>query len=546
MQDFVTKREELKRFGEYVKNSFFLVIPKQQKNPQRLKEFEQKALQHWLAELPTANPGLATRLIHDFITEFNTIEMAAQLRLDALELLRPSVLVLEEYLRARLMKTGFPKEDNDKKILNVLVLLEKEFTIGYWMVLKELTQHDIGWFQGKSAALSVQRCIKGLSSIVISHFIMGMAIPDWVWIDLHSLYKLSVKIKKDTTKVANDMNQANKTSTPEECYRQILLLSLADSTGLMQKEIPLVYGFIETIGSLVGLKAEPIAGQQRQCAIYTEEDKPPQYVEANAKADGVVLYMDLTKLLKAVEQKEKLSNVSEARFSSVHELKGSSGKLSAELLDYLVQRWSGIDLQGAPLFSDRLDRYIAIGLESTYELQNSLAPQKMLESIKELEFLVQSASDRLLSCIFKGTDILSVGSLVSFRKTDAPEHKRSLGIVNKVVVEKQGGKISFGTQLLADQTIAITYLQMDAVDKDLHQKALFYSARESEGEKSYIITDTFILKDGDVIRMFMNNEDFPAVLKNRKNIGLGYWQFECRRVAEQGKPVQTKKGYDFI
>jgi len=531
-----------------VKNSFFLVIPTQQKDPQRLKEFEARALQHWVAELPTANPGLATQLIHDFITEFNAIDMAVQLRLDALELLRPSVLILEDYLRSRLIKTGFPKEDNDKKILNVLVSLEKEFTIGYWMVLKELTKRDVSWFQGKNTALSIQRCIKGLSSVIVSHFIMGMAIPDWVWIDLHSLYKLSVKIKKDTTKVANDMNQANKTSTPEECYRQILLLSLADPTGLMQKEIPLVYSFIETIGSLVSLKAEPIAGQQRQCLILTDEDRSPQYVEANAKADTAVLYMDLTKLLKAFEQKEKLFSVSEARFSSVHGLKDNSGKLSAELLDYLEQRWSGIDLQGAPLFSDRTDRYISIGLESTHDLQNSLAPQRELDATneKDLEFLVQSASDRLLACAFKGTDILSVGSLVSFRKTDMPEHKRSLGIVNKVVVEKQGGKISFGIQLLGPQTIAVTYLQMDATEKDLPQKGMFYCAKESDDEKSYIIIDTFMLKDGDVIRMFMNSEDFPAILKSRKNVGLGYWQFECRRLAEMGKPVQTKKGYDFI
>ncbi len=166
--------------------------------------------------------------------------------------------------------------------------------------------------------------------------------------------------------------------------------------------------------------------------------------------------------------------------------------------------------------------------------------------VKDLELLVQSASDRLLSCVFKGTDILSVGSLVSFRKTDMPEHKRSLGIVNKVVVQKQSGKINFGTQLLAPQTIDVNYLHIDAAEKDLPQKGLFYSVKESDDEKSYIITDTFMLKDGDIIRMFMNSEDFPAILKSRKNVGLGYWQFECRRIAEKEKPVQTKKGYDFI
>ena len=528
-----------------MKNSFFLVIPAQQNNPQRLKEFKAKALQHWVAELPTANPGLATRLLHDFLIEFNAIKMTVPLRLDALELLSPSVHVIEDYLRSRLIQAGFPKEENDKKILNVLISIEKEFTIGYWMVLKELTKRDVGWFQGKNAALAIQRCIKGLGSIIVSHFIMGMPIPDWVWIDLHSLYNLSVKIKNSTTKVSNDISQSSKASSPEECYRQILLLSLADPTGLMQKELLLVYGFIETIGSLVGLKKEPVNGQQIQSIVLTDEDKSPHYqVEASTKNDSATLYLDFSKLFKAFKQKGKLINATEARFSSMHVLKNDIGKPAAELLDYLEQRWLGIDLQGVPFFSDRSDRYIAVGLESTHELQNALESADE----KDLEFLVQSASDRLLSGVFEKTGVLSVGSLVSFRKTDGPEHKRSLGIVNKVVVDKQSGRINFGMQLLAHQSIAVTYVQLDDAGKDISQKGLFYSMKELEDEKSYIITNTFMLKDGDVVRMFMDNEDFPVVLSDRKNVGLGYWQFECRRIAEKDKPVsvQAKKGYDFI
>ncbi|MDD1609857.1 MAG: hypothetical protein LUO95_04425, partial [Methylococcaceae bacterium] len=75
---------------------------------------EENALTSWITELPTANVGLATRLMHDFIVESNTIEMPSQLRLNALELLRPSMLVLEDYLRSRLMREGFPKGFNAK------------------------------------------------------------------------------------------------------------------------------------------------------------------------------------------------------------------------------------------------------------------------------------------------------------------------------------------------------------------------------------------------------------------------------------------------
>lgn len=100
---------------------------------------------------------------------------------------------------------------------------------------------------GKSLALALQRCIKGLSSVAVSRFIMGLPIPDWVWIDLHSLFKLSVKSKKDNIKVSDPTNHISKASTPEECYRQVLLLCLSRPTGLLQKEIPLVHGFIESL-----------------------------------------------------------------------------------------------------------------------------------------------------------------------------------------------------------------------------------------------------------------------------------------------------------
>lgn len=525
-----------------MKNSFFLVIPAQQSDPLRLKEFSSRALQQWITELPTANPGLATRLLYDFIADCNSIEMDSQMRLDALELIRPSVLVIEDYLRSRLIKMGFPKEDNDKKILDVLVSIEKEFAIGYWIVLKELTRRNVSWFQGKNVALAIQRCIKGLSDIVISHFLMGMPIPDWVWIDLHSLYKASVELRKDRTKIANGTNQSNKASTPEECYKQILLLSLADPTGLMQKEILLVYNFIETIGNLVTLKNEAIAGQPMQCIVPTDEDKPPHYQESvNIKNDPAALYMDFTKLFKVLQNRERFVSTTDARFSAMYVPKNNSVKLSPELLGYLEQRWSGIDLQGTLFFSDRLDRYIAIGLDASFDLQNSSETQ----TEKNLEFLAQSGPDQLLSCVFEKTGVLSVGSLVSFRKTDMPEQKRSLGIVNKIVVAKQSGKIDFGMQLLTQQSTAVTYRPMDASEKDELQKALLYAGNEHEGEKIYIITDT-CMSEGDIIHLFIQQEGFPVVLKHRKNVGLGYWQFEYQRLTEREKPLHIKKGYDFI
>jgi hypothetical protein len=279
----------------------------------------------------------------------------------------------------------------------------------------------------------------------------------------------------------------------------------------------------------------------------TDEDQAPYFQSDENVSDSSKLYFDFTKLYHVLGQKEKLNCTHEGRFSSNYVFLKNNEKPSIELLDYLYQRWSGIDLQGSPLFSDRLDRYMTVGLVSTFDLQNSLLPQSMMHTNpeKDQEFLVQSESDRLLSCVFKKTGVLSVGSMVSFRKSDKLENNRLIGIVDKLEVTKQNNKINFGIHLLTTQSLSVTYLQLNATKDDLPQKALFYTSIKADGGNC-IATDNFILKDDDIIRLFINNEKFPIALKNKKNIGLGYWQFTCSRISDKETLAQPQKGYDFI
>lgn len=525
-----------------MKNSFFLVIPEQRPNPELLKSFEETALQQWVIELPIANPGLATRLLYDLLKGFTRLEMDPMHRLEALELLRPSYVIIEDYLRSRLIKIGFPKGDDELKIHNVLVAIEKEFAVGYWIIARQLTRRNTSWFQGKNIALSIQRVIKGLSNIVITHYIMSLPVPDWVWIDLHSLHKLGIKLKKETTKVADD-TCLSKSSSILDCYRQILLLSIADPTGLMQKEIQQVYRFTEKINNLVPLNRKQTEGRANLCVVLIDEDQAPFYTASgNIDAEAAALYLNFDKLLKALSNRDKFVNPAEARFSSIHAAKTSIEKLPQELINYLEQRWSGVPLQGATFFNDRLDRNFSVGLNSTHDLQ--AATQNSKES--HMEFLAESSSDRSLSCKFGNSGLLSIGSLISFRKTDFPVNKRSLGVVNKISISNADEKVIFEVEVLALQSYAVNYLTLDAEPDAEPQKALIYGVKSEQGERSYLIVESFMFNNEDVLRLFMNNNNFPIVLGNKKNVGLGYWQFECRQVIETEKVSASKKGFDFI
>jgi hypothetical protein len=150
-----------------------------------------------------------------------------------------------------------------------------------------------------------------------------------------------------------------------------------------------------------------------------------------------------------------------------------------------------------------------------------------------LEIFAESSSDRALTCKFKIPGQLFIGSMVSIRRTNADIGQRSLGVVCKISNAKTNGNLSFEIKALAAQIHGVEYTLMDNGDEETKQKALIYGVKSEGGEKSYLIIESFQVQEGDIIRLFMNFEDFPIVLRDRNNIGLGYWQFECRRITEQ-------------
>lgn len=530
-----------------MKNSFYLVIPEQKNDPQLVATFAESALREWISELPAANPGLATRLFQDLLRDLISLEMSPANRLNALELLRPQFLMIEDYLRSRLIKFGFPKGDVEKNVFSLVVMVEKQFTIGYWSVVKELTRREVGWLQGKNTVLAIQRSIKGLSSIIITHYMMSYPIPDWIWFDLHSLHKLAVKLGKEKGRVSDQAGMFSKSSSIGDSYKQILLLSLSYPSGLMQKEFQLVYEFIGKVSDLVLIETKAVVDQSLQCVILMDEDLPPSFSmaassEKDSRTESAKLYLNLNKLHKLSKQAEKYCSKDVARFSSLDMGNHADQKLSAELFAYLLQRWLGKEPQGTAFFADRLNRLLAIGLDSTYALQDlQHAPTP------GLEVLTETYSDRALYCRFEKEGVLSIGSLVSFRKIDAPIHQRGLGVVCKILLSKQDNKLIFEVSLIAQQSFSVTYHEPAAEAGSGPRKALLFGLKQQDEERSYIILDSFMIKDGDVLRMFMGQENFPIILMGRKNIGLGYWQFECRRILEN--PIQqqgSKKGYDFI
>jgi hypothetical protein len=162
------------------------------------------------------------------------------------------------------------------------------------------------------------------------------------------------------------------------------------------------------------------------------------------------MFVDFSKLYKAFKNRDKFISASDARFSSMSITKNRPDKISPELFDYLESRWTGVKSRGTPFFVDRLNRHFAIGLDAAYDLQTSM----QLDVDVDVEYLAESASDRSLSCQFEKHGVISIGSLISFRRVDVPEHKRSLGVVSKIPLTRPDGRVEFEIKALAPQAHA--------------------------------------------------------------------------------------------
>ena len=517
-----------------MKNSFYLVTPEQQSNAELLAFYEKEAVTEWLLSLPTTSPVFAAQLLCNFIKKFNATEMPVQQRLDIAELLRPHFIKLKQSLYVLLSRFGFPKSESDQKAFALLISLEKNFTVAYWLMVGELTRRRVSWAQGKNVALALQRTIKGLSGIVVSHYMMYLPVPDWVWFDLHSLYKLSLTLKKSSIKVVDETSLSSKGLCPEEAYIQILLFSLTQPNGLMQREVDQVNHLINTLSRWVKVSKGPIKDQDIQCIIFIDEDKAPFLIPSYTSRRSVpTFFLNFTQLYKVLNQFDKLSDPQQFRFEALGFAKRRSEKMSRELLNYIINQWNNTPEENPSLFSDRLDRVITVGLTHTYLSQTSD------DNIKK-GVLTTSFSERALVSSSLTEGLISIGSLVGFTKTDSPKDKPYLGIVKKITMPKLRGEIIFELTLLSRQAYAVNYVNESSSVKSEGQKALLYRKKNKSKEKTYILIEFYTYNTGDVIRLFFDDKDFNVVLGSKKCVGLGYWQFECRRV-EKKKNYQKQR-----
>ncbi|MCK4493546.1 MAG: hypothetical protein KAU26_05790, partial [Methylococcales bacterium] len=261
--------------------------------------------------------------------------------------------------------------------------------------------------------------------------------------------------------------------------------------------------------------------QALQCYVHIDEDVPPTFDEKENESTFKQLFFNLTRLHKEIKTLKKTAPEKNDRFNNL-----TGSKLPCDLLSYLNQCWLGKLTDESPCFIDRLDRLFTIGLENTYRLLCSNAQAQH----DPLEYLAQSCSPKGLSYLFNESEMLSIGSLISFRKIGSQQNQRLLGVVSRIMTDKpKSYYLEFNVSLISSNVHAVSFSFQNKEGKKIVQKALFYQQKqEKDDNKSFLIINTYVVKEQAIIDLQLFSKCLQIKLSNKKNIGLSYWQFECK------------------
>ena len=203
-------------------------------------------LAHWIDNLPYVDANVVINEITTALIALNKQKVPPQVRLTLLDLYnKPVNFVLkaieEDYLRQNRRAT-------DKKAVrdNITKNMLNELSLGYKAAVIESQQQKKLWGQGKLSALTIQRAVRSLSQLLVIHYLTYSETPAGIWNEIYQLYSYAE---------ANDLKDAevretdNRSTTVEQCFKQVTLLGLIGAYGLRPAEIMSVYRYLEKYAS---------------------------------------------------------------------------------------------------------------------------------------------------------------------------------------------------------------------------------------------------------------------------------------------------------
>ena len=348
-----------------------LNIPKQSAATAQSVPNQPKKLKKTLVALPNTNMGELTKQTFHILRDLNRQTMPAKQRLENLELIRAHTRIIFSNLKKYFVNRTLPLPDKSQKIVNLNQSILQELIHGYEIIAFEAANVPGTKVDDKTLGVAICRAINYLSEMLLRSCEVYAICPKNLWLDAHQLYIFAASKNLTDLSIIDNEQEERKNQTIANCYKQLLLFTLARPITLRQRDSERVYNELFNWAKYSNIQQTTSEDQVDQLfCVHTEQDSPPDYLEKSDLNDNTsILILDAGKLVSHIEdliteqgkQKQKLAVGDDIPLETLQSLVNSWG-ISAK------RRFSRADRQG------RIN--VAIGLaNSSKAIRDSLTSQ---------------------------------------------------------------------------------------------------------------------------------------------------------------------------
>ncbi len=350
----------------------------------------------------------------------------------------------------------------------------------------------------RSQAFLMLRLFETLRQILSLHYFFHWHLPENLWRDIHSVYRLAVDKNVVTLKAKLPGLYHGKRITLEKKYKQSLLLGLAGPFGLMPAELKLLEPLMEKWGPLLVLEGAAGTGWR----IDHEKDVPAVWT-----AEDVGLRINFAGLLKLLKDHREFASKA-GRFEYWQQ--DIKDTLSLDLLEQLVQSWLG----GAQEEIKPPERcHLIAGFKPLFNYliqEENPAMWMAMDQAGWLECQVALGGVQVgdLVGIVKGGSLDDLTVVAQLKQTET-----GLDSVLLKLRPLLRGVKPVGVQPL----LSLQKLQV-------YQRGLLGRA----GGKEVLLLQQQPLEPGTAVRMLKDEAAYPIKLEEKQNPARGVLQFSCQ------------------
>ncbi|MGH1470815.1 MAG: hypothetical protein ACRBCS_06450 [Cellvibrionaceae bacterium] len=294
------------------------------------------AVKAWAEQLPATRITHVSVLLYKALPEICKLVTPADNRLAMLEIVRPYVQHCIQGLAKGFLNQPLILPEGPMKTAVVAQALQKNMTIGYELVLRDILAGAGAKEKpsDKNLALTCHRAITSLGLLLLRGYQLYRQIPNNLWLELHTIYQITEKYDILETAIEDQFLRHGKSNTIQQAYLRILLLACARPNQMRQSEVSSTYEMLEWWSHLA--KIQPVDYQQLDnlFVINLSSDMAPLYkARFSGDTKDIIRELDIKDLIRAIQQQKSSDN------ESLQALEIPS-IVAETLIDHLEEAWS--------------------------------------------------------------------------------------------------------------------------------------------------------------------------------------------------------------